>query len=235
MSEEETTTQPVNRIRVLLADAQPIYANGLSDYLRHEPDTDVVGTAASGEETLESAVRLEPDVIVMDAHMPPQTNGPSLARKLQELRPATPILVLSSSQSDELVVEMIRAGVAGHLLKSSDGVEVVRAIRAVHRGELYLSSEVVGVLIRHIKESVNHARPETHRTTPLTAREKQILELLASGKKVREIAVILKIRKATVATHLHNIRAKLLARDRTTAVRTALQRGYIEFPAAPMR
>jgi len=201
-------------VRILLADDHAVVRMGLEALISTEPDFAVVGHAADGVEAVALHRSLRPDVVVMDLLMPRMT-GTRAAAEIRAEFPSARILILSTSDGDDDVYRALQAGVAGYLLKSSPGEQLLPAIHAVMRGEKWIPAEVARSLAnRSLREE-------------LSPREVQVLGELASGGSNKEIAAALGITEHTVKAHLKNILAKLPARDRTEAVTIALQRGII--------
>lgn len=201
-------------VRILLADDHAVVRMGLEALISTEPDFAVVGHAADGVEAVALHRSLRPDVVVMDLLMPRMT-GTRAAAEIRAEFPSARILILSTSDGDDDVYRALQAGVAGYLLKSSPGEQLLPAIHAVMRGEKWIPAEVARSLAnRSLREE-------------LSPREVQVLGELASGGSNKEIAAVLGITEHTVKAHLKNILAKLPARDRTEAVTIALQRGII--------
>lgn len=201
-------------VRILLADDHAVVRMGLEALISTEPDFAVVGHAADGVEAVALYRSVRPDVVVMDLLMPRMT-GTRAATEIRAEFPAARVLILSTSDGDDDVYRALQAGVAGYILKSSPGEQLLPAIRAVMRGEKWIPAEVARSLAnRSLREE-------------LSPREVQVLSELASGGSNKEIASVLGITEHTVKAHLKNILAKLPARDRTEAVTIALQRGII--------
>ncbi len=215
----------MDRIRLLLADDHPVVREGIRNRLAREEDLVVVGEAANGEETIRQARRLQPDVVLLDVAMP----GPGAVPVLAALRQAVPrakVLVLSAFDDDEYVFGMLAAGAAGYALKDERLATLVEAVRAVARGESWLSPRVAAKVTRRAvgQEAPDH--PEAA-DNPLTGREQEVLRLMAQGKENAEIAAALVITERTVKFHVGNIYAKLGVASRTAAVVEALRRGWV--------
>ncbi len=217
--------ESMDRIRLLLADDHPVVREGIRNRLAREEDLVVVGEAANGEETIRQARRLQPDVVLLDVAMP----GPGAVPVLAALRQAVPrakVLVLSAFDDDEYVFGMLAAGAAGYALKDERLATLVEAVRAVARGESWLSPRVAAKVTRRAvgQEAPDH--PEAA-DNPLTGREQEVLRLMAQGKENAEIAAALVITERTVKFHVGNIYAKLGVASRTAAVVEALRRGWV--------
>ncbi|MCI1902756.1 response regulator transcription factor [Enterococcus hirae] len=198
-------------IKVLLVDDHEMVRLGVSSYLSIQKDIEVVGEASNGEEGLEKALALKPDVILMDLVMPVM-DGIEATQKILKKWPQAKILIVTSFIDDEKVYPAIEAGAAGYLLKTSSAKEIANAIRGTAQGERILEPAVTGKMM----ERMSHANdPILHED--LTNREKEILLLIAQGKSNQEIADELFITLKTVKTHVSNILSKLQVEDRTQA------------------
>ncbi|HEX6470695.1 MAG TPA: response regulator transcription factor [Streptosporangiaceae bacterium] len=204
-------------IRVLLADDHPIVREGLRTILTTEPGLRLVGEAASGDEAVALARSLRPDVVLMDLRMPGGDGVEATKRILDEL-PAIRILVLTTYDTDSDILRAIGAGATGYMLKDSSRADLVRAIRAAGKGETVLAPSVADHLVASTR------RP---RQTPLSAREVEVLGLVARGLTNGEIGQRLVISQATVKTHLLRAFTKLGVSDRTAAVTVAIERGIL--------
>jgi NarL family two-component system response regulator LiaR len=208
-------------IRVLVADDHPIVRKGVCALLATEPGIEVVGEAGDGREALCLTRRLKPDVILMDLVMP-EMDGIEATRQIGALCPDVKVIVLTSFTEDEMVFPAIRAGAIGYLLKDISPTELAQAIRAVHRGEAQLHPDVTKKLLNQF------VAPMTEPTVApdqLTAREREVLRLIARGMSNRELALELSISEKTVKTHVSHILAKLHLDDRTQAAIYAYKHG----------
>jgi DNA-binding NarL/FixJ family response regulator len=182
-----------------------------------EQDLEVVGEAATGGEALALVPRVRPDVALVDLRMP-ELDGVATIRALGERHPDVRVLVLTTFDSDRDVVSAIEAGATGYLLKDAPRAELFRAIRAAARGEAVLAPAAATRLVGQLRQPA---------TPPLTARELQVLRLIAKGATNREVATRLHVSEATVKTHLVHAFGKLGVSDRTAAVAVALERGLL--------
>jgi DNA-binding NarL/FixJ family response regulator len=217
-------------IRVLLADDHPVVRTGLAGMLAAEPDVQIVGEAASGDEAVALAVRLNPDVILMDLRMPGGDGVSATARIRAEL-PGAKIMVLTTYDTDADILRAVEAGAAGYLLKDLPVAELAAAIRAAARGETVLAPAVAGRLLTRLRGEPAPAGPPAE---ALSGRECAVLGLAARGLTNAEIGRELFISEATVKTHLTRACAKLRVSGRTAAVARALEIGAIG-PAGPAR
>jgi len=209
-------------IRVLIADDHPFYREGVRTMLSVAPEIEIVGEAASGDETITQAESLQPDVILMDLKMP-GINGIEATRRILHTSPHIGVLVLTMFEADESVFAAMRAGARGYLLKDADQEELIRAIKAVSRGEAIFSPAIAQRLIHYFAAlrpvAADLAFPE------LTDREREILELMAQGHTNAEIAERLMLRTKTVQNHISNIFSKLQVADRSQAIVRARDAG----------
>lgn len=214
-------------IRILIVDDQSLFREGLHTLLSVQDDFDIVGEAANGEEALRLATVLQPDVVLMDLRMPVM-DGVTATRRLHENLPRCKVIVLTTFDDDENIFEGLRAGAVGYLLKDVRSEKLFEAIYAAARGEYFLLPSVTA---RVMAEFSRLARPghanQTPLETPLSARELEILRLVATGASNKEIADHLVIAEGTVKNHLSNILAKLDVHDRMQAVMKAKELGII--------
>ncbi|NDJ51531.1 MAG: response regulator transcription factor [Chloroflexi bacterium] len=208
-------------IRILLADDHAIVRKGLVTLLNTEDGIDVVGEAVDGVDALEKALSLKPDVIILDMVMPGMT-GLEVIQKIKETEADARILVLTSFSEDDQVFPAIKAGALGYLLKDSTPDQLLNAIHDVHRGESALPPAIALKVIRELNRPSDLPPTES----PLTAREVEILKLLAQGLTNYEISEMLHISERTVGNHIGNILNKLHLANRTQAALYALRQGY---------
>ena len=210
-------------IRVLIADDHAVVREGLRAFLALQDDVEVVGEAGDGEEAVQAVVRLEPDVALVDLVMP-RVDGIEAIRRLRERAPAVRAIVLSSFVDDDKLFPAIRAGAAGYLLKDVQPQELVGAIRTVHDGGTLLHPTVVEELVREVSRDGAVATAPN----PLTAREREVLALVARGRANKAIAFELGVAEKTVKTHVSNILGKLGLTDRTQAALYAVREGLVD-------
>lgn len=211
---------PVTPIRVLIAEDHPIMRQGLGVVLDAYADMALVGEAENGEQAVQLAQELKPDVIVMDIQMPVK-DGISAIQEISNLDLNTPILVLTSYPDDDKVFQAIKAGAMGYFLKETRSEDLAEAIRLVQRGEVALPPAIARKLMQEIKEPTETITSDE----ALTPREMEILRYLARGLSNQEIADELKISITTVATHVRNILSKLHLANRTQAALYAVEQG----------
>ncbi len=206
-------------IRVVLVDDHPLLRHGLRALLEEVGGAEVVGEADDGESAVEVVLATAPDVVVMDLVMP-GTSGLEATRRLIDRRPDLGILVLTMSEDDASVFAALRAGARGYVLKGTGGADFIAAVRTVARGEAVYGAAVARRIRRFLTTG-----PGSGPFPELTQREREILDLLASGKSNADIARILFLSVKTVKNHLTNIFAKLQVADRAQAVVRARQAG----------
>jgi NarL family two-component system response regulator LiaR len=206
-------------IGVLVVDDHAVVREGLRTFLELQDGIDVVGEAADGEEAVRRAEALRPDVVLMDLVMP-RLDGVGAMRELRRLLPSTRVIVLTSFAEDERLLPAIQAGAAGYLLKNVAPTELARAVRAAHAGEALLDPLVAARLVEAIAQPPGEPAPER-----LTAREQEVLALIARGFSNKRIARELGIAEKTVKTHVGHVLAKLGVTDRTQAAVHAVRMG----------
>jgi DNA-binding NarL/FixJ family response regulator len=215
-------------ITVLVADDQPLARAGFRTILAAAPGIEVVGEAADGEAAVEQALRLRPEVVLMDIQMP-KLDGIEATRRL----PGQRVIVLTTFGLDDYIVEALRAGASGFLLKDASVEELLGAVRAVAAGDAQLSPAVTRRLLDRVAGRLpTPVRSESAAVRSLTARELEVLARLAAGRSNAEIATELFVSEATVKTHVSNLLAKLGLRSRIQAVIFAYESGLITPGAA---
>jgi DNA-binding NarL/FixJ family response regulator len=214
-------------IRVLLVDDQPLLRTGFRLILQSEPDIEVVGEAGDGEVALSQVRALHPDVVLMDIRMP-RMDGVEATRRLAGLEAPPRVLVLTTYDLDEYVVDSLRAGASGFLLKDVPAEDLVDAVRVVHRGEAVVAPRVTRRLLDRFARLLPVAQADPAPLPELTEREHQVLLLMARGLSNAEIAAELVLSETTVKTHVSNVLTKLGLRDRVQAVVLAYERGIVK-------
>lgn len=211
-------------IRILIADDHGVLRAGLRALLNAEPDLKVVGEAADGAETLRLAVQLRPHLVLLDISMP-GPGGIQITRQLKELYSDCRVLILTVHEDESLLREAIRAGAAGYIIKRAVESELINAIHAVWRGDLYVHPAMTRALL---KEPAPTPPPDAPSVEPLTPRESEVLRLIAQGYTSRQIGESLSISIRTVETHRTNLMGKLGLRSRVELVRYAMERNLLE-------
>lgn len=209
----------MSNIRILIVDDHPVVRHGLRGMIGYKPGLEVVGEAEDGEEAVLQAQALDPDVILLDLMMP-RKDGLAVIKEVKEANPAAKILVLTSLTEDDKIFAALEAGALGCMLKDSSPHELLRAIRDVFRGELTLHPVIARKLL-HRQNQSGPAAPQTD----LTAREIEVIDLMAKGLSNQEIADALFISEQTVRGHVTNILGKLQLSNRTQVVLYALRTG----------
>src|SRR6185436_484755 len=208
-------------IRILIADDHAVVRQGLKMFLSLDPEIEILGEAGDGKKAIEMARQLQPDIVLMDLLMP-VLGGVEATAQIRREMPDVEVIALTSVLEDKSVVEAIRAGAIGYLLKDTESDELIRAIKAAAAGQVQLSPKAAARLMREVRTPDN---PET-----LTDRETDVLRLLAMGQSNKEIAQTLSIGEKTVKTHVSNVLAKLDVTSRTQAALYAVRIGLVEAP-----
>jgi two-component system, NarL family, response regulator LiaR len=212
----------MEKITVLVADDHPAFREGLCRLLKDETDFQVVGMAEDGEQAVQSATKLRPDVAIIDISMP-KLNGIEAARQIRVASPSTAILVVSAYSYPSYVLAALRAGAVGYLSKNAPLHELISAVRLIHSGEGVFDLKATGNILNRLATDRVEKRKDLAELHP---RELQVLNLAAKGVGNKEIANRLGISERTVQTHLVNIFRKLSVRSRTEAVLRALKEGW---------
>jgi DNA-binding NarL/FixJ family response regulator len=216
-------------IRILIADDHAVVREGLRAFLELQDGLEVVGEAADGEQALEAAARLAPDVILMDLVMP-RLDGVGAMQQLRRRAPETRVIVLTSFLDDERLMRAVEAGADGYLLKDAEPAELARAIRTAHAGGALIAPAAAARLLKALS-----SRSGVRQESPLgrlTRREQDVLELLARGYANKRIAFELGIAEKTVKAHVGRVLAKLGVTDRTQAALLAVREGLVADGAA---
>ena len=209
------------KIHILLADDHAVVRQGFKMILAAQPDMEIVGEAGNGREALDLAGQLQPDVIVMDVAMP-ELNGIEATRRVADVSPRTRVLALSMHKDSVYVREILRAGARGYLLKDSIASDLLAAVRAIARGEGYLSPGVSDAVLNDYRRHV------TDPIDLLTSREREVLQMIAEGKTNKEIATVLSLSVYTVDAHRGHIMEKLNVHSVTDLVRFAVRAGLVD-------
>jgi DNA-binding NarL/FixJ family response regulator len=213
-------------IRVVIADDQRVVREGLASLLSLLDGVEVAGAASDGDEVVELARTLHPDVVLMDLRMP-RSDGVQAARRLQELAPNVRVLVLTTYADDRSVIDALRAGARGYLTKDAGAEEIHAALRQVMRGQAAVDPAVQHHLIEAIVARPEVSKPATPRLPDgLTVREGEVLGLIAQGLSNHQIAEHLRLSETTIKTHVNHIFAKTAVRDRAQAVTYAYRNGF---------
>ncbi len=215
-----------NKIRVLVADDHTIVREGVRLLLEAQPDIEVVGEAADGKAALELARQHRPDLIVMDIQMP-NWNGLEATRAIKQEFPDMHILALTMYESDDYFFQVLAAGASGYLLKKAASTDLIAAIRAVHQGDVFLYPSVARRLVSDYLTRVKSGE-EQNSYDGLTAREREVLKLIAEGHTNQEIANKLVISPSTVQTHRTRIMQRLNLHSRAELIKYAVRKGLLD-------
>jgi DNA-binding NarL/FixJ family response regulator len=216
-------------IRVLLADDHVMLRQGTAELLHREPDIEVVGEAADGQEAVGLAERLRPDIVVMDVRMP-VLSGIEATRRIRSSLPEVQVLVLTAHDDDQYVFSLLQAGASGYLLKSAPISDLIQAVRQVNAGESPLDPAIARKVVVRIARGSEHKPGPDGEELPsetLSSRELEVLQMLARGMNNRAIAEELYISDRTVQAHLTSIFAKMHVNSRLEAVLAAIRRGWL--------
>ena len=214
-------------LRVLVVDDHPLFRFGLCAALAQRDDIEVVGEAAGGHAAIDVATAAKPDVVVMDLHLP-DLGGVEATRAITSADPKVGVLVLTMFDDSESVFNAMRAGARGYLLKGAEPEELVRAVQAVARGEAIFGQSIAAQVLRYF----NGLNASTVSFPELTAREREVLELIAAGRNNSEIAQVLSLSGKTVRNHVSIIFSKLRVADRAQAIVRAREAGLGHRPGS---
>ena len=211
------------KIRILLVDDQYLIREGSASLLELEATIEVVGIAANGQEAIAQALKLKPHIILMDVRMP-EMSGVEATAQIRQALPTCQIIMLTTFDDEEFIVQSLLAGACGYLMKDIPPQDLIQAIKLAHAGVYQLAPEVAGKLIGALKSNqASVTKPPIE--TPLTARELEVLKLLAKGTTNKGIAQALYVSEGTVKNHVSNILMRLDLRDRTQAAIYAVENG----------
>jgi DNA-binding NarL/FixJ family response regulator len=214
-------------VRLLIADDHPIVRDGLKKLLQLEDDFEIVGEASDGREVLDRVQELDPDVLLLDLRMP-NLDGLSALQALQQINKRTRVIVLTASEDKNEFVQAMKLGCSGIVLKQTAPDLIVKSIRKVHAGEIWLDSHTTAAVMRQFstgQETGGAQGAKGRERSPLSTREREIVALVAQGYKNKEMAEKMFISEQTVKNHLHNIFDKLGVSDRLELALYAIHKG----------
>ena len=216
----------MSKIKVLIADDHALVREGITAFLKTCDDIEVVAEASDGLEAIEKMGKFRPDIVIMDINMP-KLGGYEATIEMKKISPEIKILVLTQYEDREYISRFLKSGVSGYLLKKAVGSDLITALRAVNKGELYLHPSITsGVVAGYLGKDKQAAIEDPYEK--LTDREKQVLKLIAEGYTHKEIAEMLNISVKTVIAHQTNISEKLDIHSRSGLLKFAIQRGIIK-------
>ena len=216
----------MDKIRVLLADDHAVLRAGLRTLFNAEPDIEVIGEAADGEETVRKSRETAPDVVLMDITMP-GLSGLEATQEIRRLNPETKVLVLTMHEDESYLYRMIRAGASGYVPKKVADTELLEAIRATYRGEHFIHSSMTSGVVTEMREKGMGTSVESKNEDGLSQREREVLQLLAMGHTSQEIADKLFVSIKTVETYKARVKEKLGLKGRAELVRYAVAKGLM--------
>jgi two-component system response regulator NreC len=219
------------KIRILITDDHTLFRQGIKTLLSAESDLEIVGEAANGVEAVEKVTELRPDIVLMDIGMPGLSSFEA-TRQIKKARPDTKVLFLTMYDDEDYLVQCMEVGASGYVLKDSPAQQLLAALRDVYRGGSYLSPRMLSQLVDDFRSRIKTAHRQPRFAT-LTAREKEILKLLAEGESVKEIAAGLNLSVKTVEAHKFNLMRKLDIHNKAHLVQYAIQKKIIKIPVGP--
>jgi DNA-binding NarL/FixJ family response regulator len=214
-------------LRIFVADDHELVRQALRGLLESEPGWEVCGEASAGNEVAEKVQQLQPDVVVLDVHMPGM-DGLETAKQVLTANPKTEILILTLDESPALILNAARVGARGIVLKSDTTRELIAAVSALGRHELYYAPKTAQIAVRTFARPLGATPPTGASRLGLTSREQDIVVLIAQGQSHKQMAAELHISTKTVETHRHNIRLKLGVHSTAELVRHAVQNGFVQ-------
>ncbi|HBA40420.1 MAG: DNA-binding response regulator [Deltaproteobacteria bacterium RIFCSPLOWO2_12_55_13] len=209
----------MKKIRVLIVDDHGILRAGLRTFLNLQPDMEVVGEAAEGLEAVEKVKRLEPDVVLMDISLPGM-EGLEVAKKLKKTHPDVKVLILTMHEDRRYLYSALKAGASGYVVKRAADTELIDAIRAAYRGDVFLHPSMAKIVAEDYVEQAGMERG-------LSDREREVLRLIAEGRTYKEMAKLLAVSVKTIETYRERIKEKLGLHTRAELVRYALEKGLV--------
>jgi DNA-binding NarL/FixJ family response regulator len=223
-------TRSIERLRILVADDHELVRRGIRGLLRVRRGWTVVGEAVNGREAVEKTSKLKPDVAILDISMP-DLDGLQATRQIREVAPGTSVVVLTMHESDQMVRRVLEAGALGYVLKSDLAAHLVKAVKSVSAGKLFLTPRVSNIVLNGFLKDANQPEPRENSRSRLTPREVQIVRHLAEGKSNKEMAAELGITVRTVETHRAKIMLKLGLHSLAELIRYAIRSEIVPPPS----
>jgi len=220
------------KLRLLIADDHELVRQGIRTTLQARRGWSVVGEAVNGDEAVRKARDLQPDLAIVDITMP-ELDGLEATRRIQKVAPNTKVLVLTMHESDQMVRRVLEAGARGYVLKSDLATQLVKAVAQVCEGRVFLTPKVSEIVLQGFLEQKQESPPQQREEKPPTARETEVIRLLAEGKSNKQISAILGIAVRTVETHRAKIMLKLKLHSIVELVHYATRRGIVSLPPDP--
>lgn len=217
----------MSRLHILIVDDHEVVRRGLRALIESQPGWEVCGEAATGREAVEKTRNLKPNVVVMDIAMP-ELNGLDATRQIVKAIPRTAVLILTVHESEQLVHEVLEAGVQGYVLKSDAGRDLVAAIEALSQHKVFFTSSVAKIMLEGYRKKGSHDKPSEDSPSVLSLREREIIQLLAEGKSNNKVADMLNISARTVETHRAHIMEKLNLHSIAELVHYAIRNQIVE-------
>jgi two-component system, NarL family, response regulator NreC len=212
-----------SKTRILICDDHTLFVEGIKAMFRHEPSLEIIGEARDGRRAVELVKELKPDLLLIDVSMP-DMNGPDATSRIREFDHTVKILILTMHEEEDLVAQCLEAGASGYIIKDAPASQLLYAIEVLLKGEKYLSPVVLKKVVAGYMK--NSQRPQTSYDR-LSAREREILKLLAEGLSVKEIATRLSLSVKTVDVHKYNLMKKIDVHDRAELIKYAIQKKLI--------
>ena len=224
-------TRSTKKLRILVADDHELVRRGIRGLLRFRRGWNVVGEAANGREAVEKATKLKPDVAIVDISMP-DLDGLQATREIREVAPGTSVVILTMHESDQMVRRVLEAGALGYVLKSDLAAHLVKAVKNVSGGKLFLTPRVSDIVLNGFLKNANQPEPKENSRARPTPREVEIIRLLAEGNSNKKIAADLGITIRTVETHRAKIMLKLGLHSLAELIRYAIRTEIVPPPSA---
>jgi DNA-binding NarL/FixJ family response regulator len=216
----------MGKTRILIVDDHRVVIEGIKSALAVYPDLEVVGEACDGREAVQMVKSLNPDIVVMDIAMP-ELNGIDATLQIKKLDPSVKIIVFTMYSDREYVIDLFKVGISSYVLKKDSMADLVNAVKAVERGGTYFTSIAAQVLLSYVKE-LDEGKANQDGFDTLSLREREVFQVLAEGKSIKDIAGTLGLSRKTVETHKYNIMEKLQVQTTTDLTKIAIKKGIIQ-------